>query len=930
MSHALRAAVGPFLLLLALVAAPPADAQGREVTGTVVEAETGLPVPSVNIRVEGTLSGTASGVDGTYRIDVRNADAVLVFSAIGYVTQEVAVGGQRRVDVALATDDGALDDVVVTATRQPVRRLEATQAIDVVGPKQFEVTRPEGIAEAVTGTPGVFTSSNQGRMRGSVFIRGFPDGEGNGLVYTGILLDGLPTGGTTARPPDFAFGYDLGVERVEVVRGGSATLFGRSSAAGALNVITKTGGATHDGTARVTYYNPNFDGSDALNLRLDANVNGPLSPTLRYNASGFLLQDDGYRDFGYGDRGFQGRANVDWLSPTDGSSVRLYGLATNVTIQNMIDIPYRLDTMTPADGWDVTDSFYTPILDEIDITAVTPNYDDPSAAGPEEVRSLRDANEDGNYARGGQIGLRAVADLGGGLELSNNARFQSYDHGTKFNLGISTFYGAGARNTGLAPTDPFTGVPLNARILVDGDGNDSDFQDEARLTYTLESGATTHRLTVGGFGSFAWFQPVTYSYFYLSNTDPEALDIGFFGGPPSFLAATPPTGAGQSRVDRYTEDVYAVFVGDEIEIGDDLSVNVGARYDWIRIKLNGFYRDRPPTRTGPVPDADQVPVVDRRESFQDFSLSLGANYRFTPRAAVFGNVTRAFRAPDYSAFSAADRGTNNPESQEYIPTIDDNEVIYNGEIGVRTTQRQYGVDATAFYTFIDNRLATVYEGAIAVQKPFGSNQIMGFEVGASATPRAIPGLFARASFTLQDARFSSFEVPIGAADPAGDLYGNEVRQAVDTNGAPVVDGDGNQVLVIDLEGNRVPRVPPVIANLIVNYDAEYFGFNGLVNGLFGGFFDATNIYENPTFFNTNLGAYARVPFGASAVRLGVLVKNALNQNDAYRFLYVSNNADALAQAQRTPAGVADDGSPVLFTGIPQLPRRFLFTLQYEF
>ena len=960
MTHALRAALGTPLLLLALAAAPLADAQVREVTGTVTEAETGFPVPSANIRIQGTTSGAATDLDGTYRIEVPGADAVLVFSAVGYLGQEVAVGAQRQIDVALATDAGALDDVVVTATRQPVRRLEATQSIDIIGPKQFEVTRPEGIAESVTGAPGVFTSSNQGRFRGSIFIRGFPDGSGNGLVYTGVLLDGLPTGGTTARPPDFAFGYDLGVERVEVVRGGSATLFGRASAAGAVNVITKTGGARHTGTVRTTYYNPSFDGASALNVRLDANVNGPLSPTLRYNASGYYLSDSGYRDLGYRDRGGQLRANVDYLSPTSNTTVRLYGLVTDVTIQNMIDIPYRLDTFKPAEGWDITDSYYYEDLDALSINVV--NRD-----GETEARSIQAANEEGNYAQGGQIGLRANVDLGGGLSLSNNGRFQSYDHGTKFNLGVSTFY---FNDPNAAIVNPDGGaVPVNFRIVVDGDGNDTDFQNEFRLGYALDAGATTHQISAGAFVSLAQFDPSTYSLFFVADGRPDSFGAGNFspllnpgtGAPilnpatgrpifvPTLTGAVSSAGS-QSRVDSYSENVYALFVGDEIEVGDDLSVNVGARYDWIDIGLDGFYTERGPAFPGGPPPAavDNEQVVDRRESAGDFSASLGANYRFQEQSAVFGNVTRAFRAPDYSAFSAAVRGSNNPSSQFFIPSTDasrnvspafpdgeeiiGNEVIYNGEIGARTGMRGLSLDGAAFYTFIENRLATVYtEQGIAQQRPLGSNQIVGFELGGSFTPAAVPGLFMRASFTFQRATFTDFEIPIGDVDPTGDLYGNEVVQATDRLGRPVVDAAGNPVQVIDLAGKTLPRVPPVLANLVANYDAEYFGLNGIASLLQGGYFDATNIYENPTFLNMNLGGYGRIPLpSGQSVKLGLLLKNVLNQTDAYRFLYVSDNAAALAQAQKTPDGVDASGNPVLFTGLPQLPRRLFVTLEVEF
>ena len=958
MPHVLRAAAGTLLLLLALVAARPVEAQGREVVGTVTEAETGFPVPSVNVRIQGTTAGTATDLDGSYRIAVPGAGAVLVFSAVGYLSQEVPVGSQTRVDVALATDAGALDDVVVTATRQPVRRLEATQSIDVVGPKQFEVTRPEGIAEAVTGTPGVFTSSNQGRFRGSIFIRGFPDGSGNGLVYTGVLLDGLPTGGTTARPPDFAFGYDLGVERVEVVRGGSATLFGRASAAGAVNVITKTGGATHDGAVRTTYYNPSFEGASALNARLDANVNGPLSPTLRYNVSGYYLSDSGYRDLGYRDRGGQLRANVDYLSPTSNTSVRLYGLGTNVTIQNMIDIPYRLDTFKPAEGWDITDSYYYEDLDALSINVVDRD-------GQAEERSIRDANEEGNYARGGQVGLRAVVDLGGGLSVSNNARFQSYDHGTKFNLGVSTFY---FNDPNRAIVDPSGGaVPVNFRILVDGDGNDTDFQNEFRVGYALGAGGARHQVSAGAFVSLAQFDPSTYSLFFVADGRPESFGAGNFSpllnpqtgapvmGPrgPIFvptLTGRVSSAGSQSRVDSYTENVYALFVGDEIEIGDDLSVNVGARYDWIDIGLDGFYTERGPAFPGgpPPPAVDNEQVVGRSETAQDFSASLGVNYRFREQSAVFGNVTRAFRAPDYSAFSAAVRGSNTPASRFFIPSTDasrnvsagfpdgeeiiGNEVIYNGELGVRTGRRGMSLDAATFYTFIRNRLATIYtEQGIAQQRPLGSNQIAGFELGGSLTPASVPGLFMRASFTFQRATFTDFEIPLGAVDPAGNLYDNEIVQATDSQGRPVVDAAGSPVQVIDLAGKTLPRVPPILANLTVNYDAEHFGLNGIASLLEGGYFDATNIYENPTFLNMNLGGYGRVPVaGGQSVKLGLLLKNVLNQTDAYRFLYVADNAAALAQAQQTPDGVDANGNPVLFTGLPQLPRRLFVTLEVEF
>src|SRR5690554_59964 len=83
-----------------------------EVSGTVTGPD-GRGIPGVNILIKGTGTGTVSDVDGRYAINAPNNDDVLVFSSIGYVTQEVPIGGRSVVDVALAEDLRGLEEVVV-------------------------------------------------------------------------------------------------------------------------------------------------------------------------------------------------------------------------------------------------------------------------------------------------------------------------------------------------------------------------------------------------------------------------------------------------------------------------------------------------------------------------------------------------------------------------------------------------------------------------------------------------------------------------------------------------------------------------------------------------------------------------------------------------------------------------------------------------
>src|SRR5688572_25022699 len=106
-------------LLLVIVFANPAflqaqNTQERVITGKVIDSD-GLSVPGVNIVVKGTSNGTITDVDGAYSLKVRESNPVLVFSFVGYTTQEQEVGNQTSIDIKLASEARSLQEVVVTA-----------------------------------------------------------------------------------------------------------------------------------------------------------------------------------------------------------------------------------------------------------------------------------------------------------------------------------------------------------------------------------------------------------------------------------------------------------------------------------------------------------------------------------------------------------------------------------------------------------------------------------------------------------------------------------------------------------------------------------------------------------------------------------------------------------------------------------------------
>lgn len=103
------------LLFVGVFVTNVALAQERTVSGKVVSSEDQQPFPGVNIIVKGTANGTTTDVNGEFKLNVGANDDVLVFSFVGFETQEVSLSGRTKIDVTLTSDAKQLSEVVVTA-----------------------------------------------------------------------------------------------------------------------------------------------------------------------------------------------------------------------------------------------------------------------------------------------------------------------------------------------------------------------------------------------------------------------------------------------------------------------------------------------------------------------------------------------------------------------------------------------------------------------------------------------------------------------------------------------------------------------------------------------------------------------------------------------------------------------------------------------
>ena len=209
------------------------------ISGTVTD-ENNQTLPGVNVIEKGTTNGTTTDVNGRYSLSVLEDDAVLVFSFIGYTTQEEAVNGRSVIDVAMVTDIQSLDEIVVVGYAIQ-RKKDLTGAVTIVN-----------VEEMAQQPVGQVTNQLQGRASGVTILGGGQPGETPQIRIRGIntfgnntplfVVDGVPTINIgDLNPSDIA--------TMQVLKDASASIYGSRAANGVIIITTKTG----SGKAKVQY-----------------------------------------------------------------------------------------------------------------------------------------------------------------------------------------------------------------------------------------------------------------------------------------------------------------------------------------------------------------------------------------------------------------------------------------------------------------------------------------------------------------------------------------------------------------------------------------------------------------------------------------------------------------------------------------------------
>ena len=201
------------------------------VRGTV-RSEANEPLPGVNVIEKGTTNGTVTDIDGNFALTVSDGDAILVFSFIGYTTQEVPVGNRTEINITLQLDVTTLSEVVVVGYGEQ-KKESLTSAISNISSEEIQTTTHSSVAQKLQGKiAGLQIRQNAGQpgeFNTMINVRGF----GTPL----FVIDGIPRDGSS----EFQRLNPEDIESISVLKDASAAIYGVRAGNGVILVTTKKG-----------------------------------------------------------------------------------------------------------------------------------------------------------------------------------------------------------------------------------------------------------------------------------------------------------------------------------------------------------------------------------------------------------------------------------------------------------------------------------------------------------------------------------------------------------------------------------------------------------------------------------------------------------------------------------------------------------------
>lgn len=791
---------------------------------------------------------------------------------------------------AETADDG--NDIIVTgrAGTGERRKSEMSYSVTRIDEQALRMQAPTSVTEALKSVPGFWVEASGGEASGNVRARGVPV-DGYGSIQ--LLEDGIPVQHDPALGylnADQVFRIDETIERIEVVRGGPASLFYSNAPAGAVNFIPRQVGDHAEGLVKVML------GADSL-YRTDFWVGAPVGDW-KVALGGFYRSEGGVRDPGFtANRGGQLRATIsrEW----ERAKVSLDVKRVDDIVAFYTGIPMR----TYADG---------------KIRAV-PGFDGHkgTVAGPETERvkmvmgdgSIYDFdNSVGTQVKRTQITGKFEFEPWDGWKIANTTRYN--DSWTQRN-GVypNTLQSASSLLTSQAallaqapgatalqfryvtsPNQVFNTVNQNGNGLVIVGGLRGltlpvkEFMSDTRISRQFEMGGT-HDLTFGYYFANIDEDFSRYSSTALLDVQDNArlLNLVAVDGAGNVLKTFTDNGIykyGYEWEDaRGSQTTHALYLADEWQITPNLRIDGGLR--WETMRARGTVGLKKTVSLG-TPATSSISTgsgvyANYDSNFNRATWTLGVDYQFNRHAGLFARYTSANRLPSLGNF------VTSPTAKPIVQTMD------LGEVGLKYASPLLDIYATGFWTKYNNVGFTNYRfdlnGPAVSEARYADTQTFGLELEGTLRPARWFDLSATA--TLQDPKYK---------------------------GLTYVDATGKS---FDFDGNRLIRIPTMSLRFVpgINLFDGRFRLQGSWEYEGKRYVDTANSVRLPAYATVNLSARFDVSKGLSL------------------YGYVDNLNNSLGLTEGNPrAGelMNGDAGANTFIARPLIGRNFRAALMYRF
>jgi TonB-linked SusC/RagA family outer membrane protein len=221
-----------FVFLLLFFCMPGKAQNTSTITGKVMD-QNGNPLPGAIVKLKNTTIGTMTGAEGNYRIQVQEPKGTLVFSMIGYTTQEIDISGRKTIDVKLTEESNALNEIVVVGYGTQLKK-DLTGAISVVKASDVQKKQATTVAEALQGQASGIKVRGGGQpgSEAQIQIRGLKNLFDSNPLY---VIDGLITSANRDFNPN-------DIESIQILKDASAAaIYGSRAANGVIIITTKKG-----------------------------------------------------------------------------------------------------------------------------------------------------------------------------------------------------------------------------------------------------------------------------------------------------------------------------------------------------------------------------------------------------------------------------------------------------------------------------------------------------------------------------------------------------------------------------------------------------------------------------------------------------------------------------------------------------------------